>query len=38
MYFLFEDDDLLEEYNTIWDIVSADIKKIDSKFVYNKKN
>ena len=38
MFFLFEDDGLLEEYNTIWDKVSADIKKIDSKFVYNKKN
>ena len=37
MYFLNEDDDLLEKYNTIWDKVSADIKKeFDSKFVYNK--
>ena len=27
MYFLIEDDDLLEKYNTIWDKVSADIKK-----------
>ena len=27
MYFLIEDDDLLEKYNTIWDIVSIDIKK-----------
>ena len=26
-YFLIEDDDLLEKYNTIWDKVSADIKK-----------
>ena len=26
MYFLIEDDDL-EKYNTIWDKVSADIKK-----------
>ena len=25
MYFLNEDDDLLENYNTIWDKVSADI-------------
>ena len=25
--FLIEDDDLLEKYNTIWDKVSADIKK-----------
>ena len=36
MYFLTEDD-LLEKYNTIWDKVSADIKKeFDSKPVYNK--
>ena len=27
MYFLTEDDDLLEKYNTIWDKASADIKK-----------
>ena len=27
MYFLIENDGLLEEYNTIWDKVSADIKK-----------
>ena len=27
MYFLIEDDDLLEKYNTIWDKVSGDIKK-----------
>ena len=26
MYFLIEDDELLEKYNTIWDNVSADIK------------
>ena len=25
MYFLIEDDDLLETYNTIWDKVNADI-------------
>ena len=25
MYFLIEDDDLLEKYNTIWDKVSTDI-------------
>ena len=38
MYFLIEDDDLLEKYNTIWDKVSADIKKeFDSEPVYNKK-
>ena len=37
MYFLIEDDDLLEKYNTIWDEVSADIKKeFDSKPVYNR--
>ena len=27
MYFFIEDDGLLEKYNTIWDNVSADIKK-----------
>ena len=27
MYFLIEDDDLLEKYSTIWDKVSTDIKK-----------
>ena len=38
MYFMIEDDDLLEKYNT-WDKVSADIKKeFDSKPTYNKKN
>ena len=38
MYFLIEDDDLLENYDTIWDKVSADIKnEFDSKPVYNKK-
>ena len=26
MYFLIEDDDLLERYNTIWDKLNADIK------------
>ena len=26
MYFLIEDDGLLEKYNTVWDKVSADIK------------
>ena len=37
MYFLIEDDDLLKKYNTIWDKVSADIKKeFDSEPVYNK--
>ena len=37
MYFLIEDNDLLEKYNTIWDKVSADInKEFDSKRVYNK--
>ena len=38
MYFLIEDDDFLEKYNTIWDKVSADIKKeFDSEPVHNKK-
>ena len=27
MYFLIEDDNFLEKYNTIWDKVSADIKR-----------
>ena len=27
MYFLMTDDDLLQKYNTIWDKVSANIKK-----------
>ena len=37
MYFLIEDEDLLEKYNTIWDKVSADIKKeFDSEPVYDK--
>ena len=27
MYFLIEEDDLLEKYNTIWDKVSADTIK-----------
>ena len=37
MYFLIEDDELLEKDNTIWDKVSADMKKeFDSKPVYNK--
>ena len=27
MYFLTESDDLLKKYNTVWDKVSADIKK-----------
>ena len=39
MYFLIENDDLLEKYNAIWDKVSADIKKeFDSEPVYNKNN
>ena len=38
MYFLIEDDGLLEKYNTIWDKVSAVIKKyFDSEPVYHKK-
>ena len=37
MYFLIEDDDLLEKYNTNWDKVSDDIKEeSDSEPVYNK--
>ena len=38
MYFLIKDDDLLEKYNTIWDKVSADMKKqFDSEPVQNRK-
>ena len=38
MYFLIEDDDLLEKYNTILDKVSAKIKnEFDSKYAYNEK-
>ena len=37
MYFSVEDDDSLEKYNTIWDKVSADIKKnLIGSLVYNK--
>ena len=37
LYFLIEDNDLLEKFNTILDKVSADIKKeFDSEPVYNK--
>ena len=37
MNFLIEDHDLLKKYDTIWDKVSADIKKeFDSEPVYNK--
>ena len=37
MYFLNEDDDLSEQYNTIWDKVSSDIKtQFHSKPVCNK--
>ena len=38
MYFLIEDDDLLEKYDTIWDKVSSNTKKeLDSKPAYNQK-
>ena len=38
MYFLIEDDGLMEKHDTIWDKASADIKKeIDREPVYNKK-
>ena len=37
MYFLIEDEDLLEKYSTIWDKVNADMKKeFNSEPVYNK--
>ena len=36
MYFLIDDYNLLEKFNTIWDKVNADIKKeFDSEPVYN---
>ena len=36
MYFFIEDDDFLKKINTVWDKVSADIKKeFDSEPVYN---
>ena len=39
MHFLIENDDLLEKSNTIWNKVSADIKKeFHRKLAYNKKN
>ena len=35
-YFLIEDDDLVEKYNTMWDKFSTGIRKeLDSKPVYN---
>ena len=33
MYFLIEDDDLLEKYNTIWDKVSPESKKNQKKYL-----
>ena len=37
MHFLIEDVDLLKKYNTIWDKISADIKReFESEPVYNK--
>ena len=37
LYFLIQDDDLLEKYHTIWLKVSADVKQeFDSEPVYNK--
>ena len=38
MYFLIEDDDLLEKYNIIWHKVSADIKKEFDRDPINDKN
>ena len=38
MYFFIKDDDLLKKYSTIWNKVSADIKKeFDNELVNNKK-
>ena len=37
LYFLTENDDLLEKYNTIWDKTTADMEKeFDSEPLYNK--
>ena len=37
MCFLIEDDDVLKKFNTIWDKVTADIKrKVETEHVYNK--
>ena len=39
IYFLNEDEDLFEKYNTVWDKVRADIKEeFDSEPIYNKKS
>ena len=38
MYFLIADDEILEKYNTIWDKVSADIKKDFDRESVNHKN
>ena len=39
MYFFIEDGDLLEKYNTIWNKISADIKKeFDKKSFYKKEH
>ena len=37
MYFLIENNDLLEKYSTIWDNIGSDTKiELDSNPVYNK--
>ena len=39
IYFFIIDDNLLQNYDTIWDKLSNDIKKeFDSEFVYDKKD
>ena len=38
MYILIADDDLLEKYNTIWDKVSTDVKKLIESLTIIKKN
>ena len=38
MYVLIEDDDLSEKYNTIWDKVSADVKKNFTRNLFTIKN
>ena len=37
MYFVIEDNELLETYNDIWNKVGNSIKKIDCEPIYNKK-
>ena len=38
MYFLIEYDDLLENYDTVWDKVSADVKKEFNNSIFENQN